>query len=86
MAVPTSFAESNGVLGKPREDTGDDVEALSVLHARMETSETPVVVSCWKLTAEELAEVNRTGRVWLVVMGETMPPAFVKGTKPFEAN
>ena len=42
----------------------------------------PVVVSCWKMTAEELAEINRTGRVWLVVWGVTQPPVSLCGEKP----
>lgn len=35
-------------------------------------------VSCWKLTPREVAEINRTGRVFLAIMsGETQPPVFV---------
>ena len=81
MAFPSSFDESNACLGKPREDMADDCDALSI--CRTETvNGTPVVVSCWKLTAEELAEVVRTGRVWLTIAGHTMPPAHIQGIKP----
>lgn len=38
-------------------------------------------VSCWKLDADELAEIQRTGVVWLSVMGPTHPPLFVGGRK-----
>ena len=44
---------------------------------------TTTTISCWKLTAEELAEVNRTGRVWLGCMGATMQPAWISGHSPF---
>ena len=44
----------------------------------------PVVVSCFKMTAEELAEVNKTGRVWLIVYGHTMPPVILDGESPFQ--
>jgi hypothetical protein len=80
--VPASFDEANTVLGKPSDMTADDCEALSVL--RTETvSGLPVVVSCWKLTQKELEEINRTGRVWLLVYGQTMPPVALDGSKPF---
>lgn len=80
--VPASFDESNAVLGRPANMGTDECECLSVL--RTETSEgTPVVVSCWKCTPEELEEIKRTGRVWLVIYGVTMPPAALCGAKPF---
>lgn len=80
--IACSFDESNTVLGRPREECGSEVECLSV--CRTETVDgTPVVISCWKLTAEELAEINRTGRVWLLVVGETMPPVALNGLRPF---
>jgi hypothetical protein len=82
MAVPASFEESNAVLGKPADMSADECEALSVLRVQYPDGKI-AVVSCWKLTAEELAEINRTGRVWLTIMGVTMPPAFIGGTKPF---
>lgn len=35
-------------------------------------------VSCWQLSPEEIAEVARTGRVFLSVFsGRTQPPVFV---------
>ncbi len=43
----------------------------------------PVVISCWKLTQEELAEFQRTGRVWLTVMGTTMPPVALSALSPW---
>lgn len=82
MAVPTSFAESNTVLGRPGDMTDEQCSCLSVLRTHGDDG-MPWVISCWKLTAEELAEINRTGRVWLVVAGQTMPPAFVAGEKFF---
>ena len=82
MAVPTSFDESNAVFGAPKV-MGEECEALSVLVTNMPDTGTPAIVSCWKLTAEELAEINRTGRVWLCVAGHTMMPVFITGEKPF---
>jgi hypothetical protein len=83
MAVPASFAESNLVLDSPPGMTPDECEPLSVLRTRTPSGQA-VVISCWKLTAEELAEINRTGRVWLGILGHTMPPAWIDGTVPFQ--
>lgn len=81
MAFPTSFAESNEVLDAPP-GMGEIVGPLSVIRLKYPDG-TPCVISCHKLTADEMAEVNRTGRVWLVILGGTMAPASVSGIKPF---
>ncbi len=80
---PASFTESNETLnGLTDLAQGDECVALSIL--RTETvNGTPCMVSCWKLTAEEMAEIVKTGRVWLVVIGKRMPPVILSGTKPF---
>lgn len=38
------------------------------------------VISCWRLSSEELAEVARTGVVWLRVAGTSVVPMHVSGT------
>lgn len=82
MAVPCSFDESDEVLDKPPDMSVDECSPLSILRVS-NGSDVPTVISCFKLTAEELIEVNRTGRVWLGVYGFTMPPAYISGVKPF---
>lgn len=82
--IPASFHESNHVLDKPEGMTRDQCEALSVCCCP-DSNGFPVVISCWKPTAEELAEIQRTGRVWLMIWGVTMPPACVLGSSPFIA-
>ena len=82
---PASFHESNGYLGKPPDMTHDECDALSVWRGDVTVDgggAVPAVVSCWKLTPDELEEVNRTGRVWLYVVGRTMPPVMMAGNKP----
>lgn len=82
MALPSSFHESNDVLGKPHSMSHDQCESLSIL--RTETvGGIPCILSCWKVTKEELAEINRTCRVWVTVAGETHPPIAVDGVAPF---
>lgn len=34
----------------------------------------PEIETCWKLSPEELAQVNKTGCIFLYVMGHKMPP------------
>jgi hypothetical protein len=80
--VPASFDECNAILSKPQNMTADECEPLQVLCKQTEAGY-PIVVSCWKLTVEELAEVNRTGRVWLTVFGPTMMPVCLDGKRPF---
>ena len=74
MAQPLAFAEANLILYPP-EGMEDDVMPL---HVRATDCS---AVSCWKLSEKELAEIQRTGVVWLSVMGGRMPPVMVSGQK-----
>lgn len=80
--VPASFNESNVVLSRPRDLTAEQCDPLSVWRGRLEDG-TPAVVSCWKLTADDLRRLAETGRVWLVVMGHRMPPVALTSESPF---
>lgn len=82
MAVACGFEESNGVLSKPEDLTHDQCDALQVWRGEADDG-LPYVISCWKLTKEELEEVNKTGRIWLYIIGGTMPPASVGGKYPW---
>lgn len=80
------FDEQNGVLGPPRGMTEEMVQSASVFRGRTDLhglDDVPCVVTCWKPTVEELAEIQRTGRVWLMLIGQSMPPALVSGVSPF---
>lgn len=35
---------------------------------------TPEIETCWELSTEELEQVNKTGRIYLYVMGRSIPP------------
>lgn len=83
-----SFNESNACLGPPEGMTPEEVSALSIWRGEMlfHGMDRPVmtVVSCYKLSKEELEEVNKTGKVWLAIMGPTMLPAALMGISPFK--
>jgi len=80
--VPCSFAESNDFLSKPNGMSDEECAPLSILRVVTQNG-APMVVSCWKMTQEELDEVKKTGRVWLAIYGLSMPPAALYGEKPF---
>lgn len=81
--IPASFDESTEVLAAPASMTGDQCEPLCVWRGDNRDG-FPCVVSCWKLEQYELDEINRTGRVWLILCGETMPPTLPLGFNPFK--
>lgn len=75
MAKPVIFPESNFTL------LGGETGALD-LHCYRDP-EQGRFISCWELSAEELAEVAKTGRVFIsVYSGCTAPPVWVGGN-PF---
>lgn len=72
---PVKFDEANAVLGAPA-GCEESVEPLHV--RRLEGA----LVSCWELTPEDIAEIQRTGRIWLSVWGrQTQPPVLLTAFK-----
>lgn len=79
MAEPTPFLEQNMVL-KP---AAGDEDHVSDLPAHYDDS--GIFISSWKLSPEEIAEITRTGVVWLHVWGRH-PPIAVTGFSPFSTE
>lgn len=76
MAKPVSFPEANKMwLG----DTEKDIVDLPVFQEGNES------ISCWELSAEELSNIQATGKVWLYVVG-VHPPVFVSGLPLFRED
>lgn len=74
MAKPVNFEKANKIwLGDVEKDIAD-------LPVNQEGDES---ISCWELSADELAVVQETGRVWLYVLGR-QPPVFISGKYPFK--
>jgi hypothetical protein len=80
--IATAFDEENGVLDGPPGSTSEEVAPLSVWRGAMQDGR-PCVISCWKPTKEEMEEIHRTGRVWILVLGYSMPPIAPTGCNPF---
>lgn len=79
---PTAFDEENGYLNPPPGVSSAECTPLSVWRGSLPNG-LPVVVSCWKPSRKELEEINRTGRVWLMVWGDVMMPVALDGFNPF---
>jgi hypothetical protein len=77
MANPSEFHEQTRVLAAPA--NAPDVLPLPVLITAdmAERFAMPGCVSAWQLTPDEMAEVQRTGVVYLAVLGTSHPPVFV---------
>ena len=86
MATPVEFSEQNDVLG-PKPGTESWVAPLPIYRQGLSfdngVRHDQLVVSCWEPTPEELAEIARTGRIWLIAHCPTHPPISVCGTNPF---
>lgn len=87
MAKHVNFKESNALLrADPGE--GDEVDAATneVVRDGVRIGDLDVykddkqIASCWQLSAEELMEVMRTGRVYVFVLGNRHPPIYVGTT------
>lgn len=84
MAKHVCFQESNLLL-RAVPGPGDTVDSrtnevisngvrISDLHVYKDDDQ---IVSCWQLSAEEMLEVVRTGRIFVFVLGNLHPPIFV---------
>lgn len=76
--IPASFEESNLILGKPSDM--EECDPLSVF------SDGKHIVSCWKLTVDELIKFQKTNRIWLIISGPTMPPVILTAIKPLQPH
>lgn len=85
MATGIAFPESNLTLGAPTPEdaAAGTVYGLPVLRYRDLDGQTHCL-SKWQLSADELAEVQRTGVVWFDCWGPTHPPIWISGTDPFD--
>lgn len=90
--TPVDFPQSNNTLGKPSNMTDEQCLPLPVHHYHQDFGpdseggdpvRIPAIISCWKLTPEELEEINRTGIVWVNTLGTSLAPFSVFVKNPF---
>jgi hypothetical protein len=86
LAEPTDFPESNLTLvGTPEDKAAGTVIDLPT-HRYRDLDGNQHVISCWKLTVDEIAEILRTGVIWFHAWGHTHPPISIQGTCPFKRD
>jgi hypothetical protein len=87
--LPIDFPERNFVFGKPKEMTDEQCMSLPVWKGDTLIDDAgkvyPCIISCWKLSKEDLDEIHRTGKIWLSINAEGMPPFMLFTEDPFEA-
>jgi hypothetical protein len=91
MAEAASFDQENTIFNPPEGVSNKDCNSISAYRGDINYEDedgnpmsAECVITCWRLTKEELEEVNRTGRIWLYIHGTGMPPVSVSGSNPFE--
>lgn len=73
---PIPFKEANLKLGAPK--SMPECSELPVY------SDARMCISKWSLTQEEIAEIQRTGNLWLIVWSDvTQPPVSIVAKSPF---
>ncbi len=73
MATPIAFKGANLQLIPP---PGEEANCVPLDVLRRDGQ----IISCWMPSAAELAEILKTGRIWLSVWGgRTSPPVYVTG-------
>ena len=80
---PTDFPESNGIADKPESMSIEECEPINIAQG-ITTDGNPIIITCWKPTAEELEEINRTKRVWCFHYGNYLQPHILLGLNPFQ--
>lgn len=82
MAEPIQFPQVNHELKKPETMTDEQCSSLPIC-ATNDQDGFPLLISRWKLTPEELEEINRTGSVYLGVVSGSHPPVWITPLNPF---
>lgn len=79
--IPQRFAKSNIVMtAPPGMDNCYDVHACVVQYP----DGTRAILTCWKPTPQELAQINLGNPIWLSQVGNRMMPSALSVEDPFE--
>ena len=85
--LPSTFEQSNFVYTKPKGWEDEQCMDLPVWKGEAPIDEAgttqPCIISCWKLSKEDLEEINKTGQIWLSITGHGMPPVSLFTENPF---
>lgn len=86
--LPVSFEGQNKIYTRPENWSDDQCMDLPVFQGWSAIDEKgtmmPTITSCWRLSKEDLEEINRTGQIWLTITGCGMPPVELSTEPPFK--
>jgi len=81
--LPFEFPESNDVLRKPADMTEEECSDLPIARFKYPDGMRGVC-SFWKLNKEELEEIQQTGGIYILFVGDTHPPFHPQVENPFK--
>ena len=81
-----NFDQSNIILGPPDGLTEDDVKTIHAFKGvrNLGDHKSTVHVVCYKPSREDMVRMERTGRLWVQVLGDNYPPISMSSMNPFE--
>ena len=81
--IPTDFKQRNFIFTKPKDMTDEECFDLPVFKGISQDGY-PCIISKWKLSKEDLEEINKSGCVYLSITGYGMPPVSLFTEDPWE--
>ncbi len=86
--LPTTFEQQNFIFTKSKGWEDEQCMDLPVWEGEAPIDDAgtmqPSIISCWKLSKEDLDEIQRTGVIWLSITANWMPPVSVFTENPFQ--
>jgi hypothetical protein len=83
--LPVNFSEANFTFTKPSSMTDEECGDLRV-HKGNYSDGTPVIISKWQPSKEDIEAINRGEGVYLSIVGTGMPPVSLFTENPFNAD
>lgn len=72
-----SFPHQNITFTKPENMTDEECGSLPAFKGEGH------LISCWKLSEDDLKRVNETGIIWFDMLGNQQPPICLSTESPF---
>lgn len=82
---PSDFDHSNREYVKPQGWTDEQCSSLHVFQGVTEEGH-PLIISCWKPTPEEIADLVAGKSVWLGILTGIQPPVWLTTANPFNTD